>query len=625
MKIKAFILAAGLGTRLRPITNFIPKPLLPLAGKPIVEYVLENLQKLAPQNIGINLHHKPRKLLNWLKTSSYSSRIQIFYEKEILGTGGALKNAYAFLKDSLFLVHNADIFHSFNLREVLDFHLNKKPLATLVVKDIPWANKLFIDKKNRLIGIDPISVPKGCYRKLGFTGVAIYDPQFLDFLPSGFCSVVEGWLKALEQGKTILTYAVKEEWFDVGTPLSYFKTLVHILKLQGETVYFHPQAETDFLDFQGYVSVETPLKFLPGSYLENTIVLSYQGNFSEKLKNGIVGKNFFIPLEKEPILEPCAEGIPIGYGGSDRRFFRIFFFRQNQQKMESYIKMKFLTVDEDFNRTIAYNQFFRTHKIPVPKIYHSDPKRGEIIFEDLGDVSLYTWLKGKRSSKLIRKMYQRVIKNLVKLHSIESKEINIPFRVFDYEHFRWETRYFEQMFLDFLCQFEKIEERLYQEFHILAETCDKFSKNLIHRDFQSQNIMIKDNRVFFIDYQGARIGPPGYDVVSLLWDPYVEIDQSIREDLLYFYLELRQKKDRYFEASAFLRSLPFLKLQRHLQALAAYINLSFFKGKKHFLKFIPNVLRYLKEDLSSVEFEILKKYIWIGFQRVDKILTVSYL
>lgn len=624
MKIKAFILAAGLGTRLRPITNFIPKPLLPLAGKPIVEYVLKNLQKLTPQSIGINLHYQPKKLLNWLKTSSYSSCMQIFYEREILGTGGALKNAYDFLKDSVFLVHNADIFNSFNLKDVLAFHLNEKPLATLVVKDIPWANKLLIDQENRLIGVEPIFMVKDCCRKLGFTGVAIYDPQFLDFLPSGFCSVVEGWLRALEQGKTILTYEVKEDWFDVGTPLSYFKTLIHILKLQGETTYFHPQAETDFLDFQGYVSVETPLKFLPGSYLENIIVLYYHSNFLGKLQNGIVVKNFFIPLEKDLIFEQYEEGIPIGCGGSDRRFFRIFSFKQNQQRMKSYVKMKFLTVDEDLNRTIAYNRFFKTHKIPVPKIYHSDLEKGEIIFEDLGDVSLYTWLKGKKDSKLIRKMYQKVIKNLVKLHSIENKEIDVPFRVFDYEHFRWETNYFEQMFLKFLCQFKNIDERLYQEFHILAKTCDKFFKNIIHRDFQSQNIMIKDNRIFFIDYQGARIGPPGYDVVSLLWDPYVEIDSYLREDLVHFYLELRQKRDKSFNALAFLESLSFLRLQRHLQALAAYINLSFFKGKRHFLKFIPNVLKHIKEDLNDFDFDTLKRYLWIGFKRVDKIITISY-
>lgn len=621
MNIKAFVLAAGLGTRLRPITLNLPKPLLPILGKPIIEYILEHLKTLNLKKIGINLHYQPEKLLGWIKNSSFDNLIQTFYEEEILGTGGALKNAQTFLKDSVFIVYNADVFTFLNLQNILRFHLTYKPIGTLVVRHIPKKNNLYINKEGKLIGIDPFFIPEKFYKKIGFTGIAIYSPEFLDFLPQGFCSVIEGWIKVLKQNKPILTYEISEDWFDIGTPSSYFKTVIFVLKLKGETAYFHPEAQTDFLDFQGYVVVETPTKFLPGSYLENVIFLASCDKFFKQAKNGILGTDFFLPIDKKLLLEPYKKEIPIGYGGSDRKIFRIFL---NRSKDKSYVKMKFSSNDEDFERTILYNQFFISHTIPVPKILDIDRKKREIIFEDLGDVSLYTWLKGKKYNIIIKNMYKNVIRNLVKLHTINLEEKESFFRTFDYEYFRWETSYFKQMFLEFFCKLKKIDKNLEEEFDILARICDKFPKNVIHRDFQSQNIMIKNKEVFFIDYQGARIGPPGYDVVSLLWDPYVDLDSSVRQELISFYLEVRQKKDPHFDKVLFLKSIPFLRLQRHLQALAAYVNLSFFKGKKYFVKFIPRVLTYLKDDLENFEFKVLKKYIQIGLKRVDKTLTISY-
>jgi NDP-sugar pyrophosphorylase family protein len=145
--LSAFILAAGVGERLWPITDHIPKPLLPILGKPILQSILEKLSTLPINNIGINLHHKKESIEDWIKQSAFQKSVELFPENPVLGTGGALKNAEGFLKNGHFLVHNSDIFSDIDLGELIDFHLSSKNFVTLAVHDHPEFNKLEIDKE----------------------------------------------------------------------------------------------------------------------------------------------------------------------------------------------------------------------------------------------------------------------------------------------------------------------------------------------------------------------------------------------------------------------------------------------------------------------------------------------
>jgi aminoglycoside/choline kinase family phosphotransferase len=121
--------------------------------------------------------------------------------------------------------------------------------------------------------------------------------------------------------------------------------------------------------------------------------------------------------------------------------------------------------------------------------------------------------------------------------------------------------------------------------HELAEKADAFPKTIVHRDFQSQNIMITDGDIpRLIDFQGARIGPPGYDVVSMLWDPYYRLDEDLRERLLDYYIQgMIEKSGGKFIEEDFRKTLLTCRLQRHMQALGAYGFLSSVKGKKYFI------------------------------------------
>src|SRR4030043_1019311 len=109
MSLSIFILAAGLGERLRPITDHFPKPLLPILGTPILQSILEKVSTLPAHKIGVNLHHKKEIIENWLRQSAFNKKVEIFPEESVFGTGGALKNGDAFLNTGTFLVHNSDI------------------------------------------------------------------------------------------------------------------------------------------------------------------------------------------------------------------------------------------------------------------------------------------------------------------------------------------------------------------------------------------------------------------------------------------------------------------------------------------------------------------------------------
>lgn len=157
--LNVFILAAGLGERLRPITNHIPKPLLPILGKAVLQSVIEKTSALPVNKIGINLHHKKELIEKWIKQCPFKKNINLFPEEKILGTGGALKNAEAFLKDKTFLVHNSDIVSDINLSALLEHHISSGNLVTLAVHDFPKFNCLLIDKKGVLKGIEKIILP----------------------------------------------------------------------------------------------------------------------------------------------------------------------------------------------------------------------------------------------------------------------------------------------------------------------------------------------------------------------------------------------------------------------------------------------------------------------------------
>jgi hypothetical protein len=203
-------------------------------------------------------------------------------------------------------------------------------------------------------------------------------------------------------------------------------------------------------------------------------------------------------------------------------------------------------------------------------------------------------------------MYRKVIDILVRIHGNATEHVHecplLESRLFDYSHLRWETTYFLEQFVTNLRRTAvRDREALEEDLNLLAKTVSAALPTVIHRDFQCQNIMItRDGSLRLIDYQGARMAPPAYDVASLIWDPYARLDDGMRVRLLEHYLQEMKAASKDFEEKAFLESLVPCRLQRHMQALGAYAFLSQVKGKRYFLRHVPAALRLLAEETSLV-------------------------
>jgi hypothetical protein len=270
--------------------------------------------------------------------------------------------------------------------------------------------------------------------------------------------------------------------------------------------------------------------------------------------------------------------------------------------------------DPDYERHLVYTRFFASHTVPVPAIISTDESRKAALFEDLGDTSLYSYMKLPRSNGHIGDIYRRVLDILVKLHANTTENINecplLQARIFDYDYLRWETGYFLERFVLGLRKTPlKSRQPIDDEFHQLAKKVDAFPKGVIHRDFQCQNIMITRGAVpRVIDFQGARMAPAAYDIASILWDPYHRLDDSVREGLVDHYVSKMKKTSKKFSEKIFADSLILCRLQRHMQALGAYGFLSEVKGKKYFLKHVPEALRLLREESSEKRSEYPELY-----------------
>jgi NDP-sugar pyrophosphorylase family protein len=599
MNLSAFILAAGLGERLRPITNHIPKPLLPILGKPMLETVLEKISALPVTTIGVNLHYKKETISHWFNQSAFRHIIELFPENIVLGTGGGLKNAEHFLKDSTFLVHNADIVSDIDLQQLIDFHLTSHNLATFAVHDYPEFNRLAVDEKGFFKGFNSSSEK---LKNVAFTGIAVYDPEFLKFLPAGVSSVIDAWLKAIRDGEIIGTFDITGSyWSDIGTPVAYAKAVINELRRNGEMVYIHPTAKgCQHIEIDGYVAIENESILDQGISLRNCIVLpGTEIDIKDHFENCILGPGFKIDLSESDLFDSAdGNSFLIGTGGSDRKYSRVKLDKHSAVLMQSP------DGDPDFQRHIEYTLFFRGHSIPVPELIDIASDNKTALFEDFGDLSLYSWLKCPRDRGMIEKMYKKVIDILILIHTEVTEHISecplLRKRIFDYEHLRWETGYFVERFVEGVSKIKTDNlPELNEEFHRLALKVDSFPKTIVHRDFQSQNIMIAKGGIpRIIDYQGARIGPPAYDLVSILWDPYYRLENDLRKSLLDYYMNIMSENSRWFSQNEFRETMVPCRLQRHMQALGAYGFLSSAKGKKYFLKYIPEGVRLLKEDVS---------------------------
>jgi len=559
--MKALILAAGFGERLRPFTKNIPKPLFTLGGRPLLDIIISKLAQAGCQAIMINTHHLHQKIDSFLSEKKYPIPVTTCHEPEILGTGGAIKNIFDFWDDDPFMVINSDIVTDIDLKKVYEFHLSHDHPVTLVLHDDKEFNTVSVNHSGHVIDFnsdlplnpllfswsDPFKHIKP--EKTGrftFTGIQVIDPEVLDYISENtFSSSIDIYRRLIAKNKKICAFfSEKNYWRDIGSPDRYRR------------VVFENMAPQAF-------------------------------------------KQAFPGWSEKRIVRFVLKG-----DGSDRSWFRLTDGRDSLLMADHGIKKHGSTTEID--AFVAIGRHLYDKGMPVPKIFLYDIFAGLVFMEDLGDVNLQSVILNAQGTDTIVSYYTSAIRLLGKL-SVSGAVGFDPAWTYQTPAYdkgmilEKECRYFVEAFLNGYIGMNIYFGDLEDEFTSLADKALEFSvKGFMHRDLQSRNIMVKNHRFYLIDFQGSRLGPIQYDLASLLIDPYVELSCALREELLDFGVETLSSVIG-TDPIDFLSCYKYCAITRNLQILGAFGYLSRIKKKTYFEKYIPHAIKTLMQHLAALE------------------------
>ena len=229
--MKAMVLAAGLGTRLRPLTNDRPKALVEVAGETLLAITLARLRSFGVREVIVNVHHFAEMISAYLKAhDDFGMRIEISREDVLLDTGGGLKRAAWFFLEGAqdsFLLHNVDVVSTIDLAEMLRLHRERSALATLAVQPRPTSRPLLFDENGELcgrrVGRDgnpEMARPAEHSQELAFSGIHVLSQRiFSELSEEGVFSIIPAYLRLAAQGERIVAFrADAYEWRDLGRP-----------------------------------------------------------------------------------------------------------------------------------------------------------------------------------------------------------------------------------------------------------------------------------------------------------------------------------------------------------------------------------------------------------------------
>lgn len=232
--MKAMVLAAGLGTRLRPLTDDRPKALVEVAGRTLLEITLARLRAAGVSDVIVNTHHFAEMIQDYLRArDSFGMRIEVSREEELLDTGGGLKRAAHFFLDGgggseePFILHNVDVLSTIDLGRMMQFHAERNALATLAVQERETSRYLLFDERSLLCGrragrdgTPELARPCAEMRALAFAGIHVISPLiFSKMKESGAFSIITTYLNLAGAGEKIAGFrADKYDWRDLGRP-----------------------------------------------------------------------------------------------------------------------------------------------------------------------------------------------------------------------------------------------------------------------------------------------------------------------------------------------------------------------------------------------------------------------
>ncbi len=260
---------------------------------------------------------------------------------------------------------------------------------------------------------------------------------------------------------------------------------------------------------------------------------------------------------------------------------------------------------------LEFSRHFRRHGLPVPEIYAEDLSHGAYLEEDLGDTTLFEFLSKNRAGENIApqavEAYRKVVAVLPRFQIEAGRDLNYkvcyPCASFDHQSIAWDLNYFKYYFLR-LAGIPFNEQELEDDFGRLTKFLLSAGRDyFLYRDFQSRNVMLRDGRPFFLDYQGGRKGALQYDIASLLYDAKADLPPELRQQLLDHYID-RLADFIELEREVFMQHYYAYVYVRIMQALGAYGFRGFYERKAHFLQSVPYALKNLRWLLHHIKLPI---------------------
>jgi NDP-sugar pyrophosphorylase family protein/aminoglycoside/choline kinase family phosphotransferase len=528
----AFILGAGLGTRLRPLTENCPKPLLPIAGRPMVLQAMEKLRAAGTKRFLINTHHCPEAWTAAFPEGKFGdAEVRLIHEPVILETGGGLANIASLLgdEDAHLVIWNGDILSDCDIAAAFAHHRDNGGEATLVVREQGPNRNVRItddgavtDMRGRLGGTDT------AYQ---YAGICFATKAFVLGLPAAAESLVEHFLRRIQaQPGSIQGYLDSSaSWHDLGTVEEYLAVKARLEKPVRGAI-----APAEAAQAHGY---------------------------------GLI------------------EGGEVLKGGSGRRFHRV----RNAGGETAVL----CVYDDSRPENLIYGDLAGMLRDKIgahaPAVIAEDKDAGVLILEDLGATDLWSLAEGAEFPWVA---VASALEQVASLHrhgaeAAASSGVTLM-EAFGPNLYQWERQYFQ----DNVLAGRKVDRGVLDEMASLAKELTAQSPVVIHRDFQSQNIMVRDGKAWLIDFQGMRFGSMFYDFASLAFDPYLR-----RSDMDLWRIEIedhaREVSDWKGSSDEFSHLFHVAATQRLLQACGAYGFLGHKKGRPEYLAHLPQGLHNL--------------------------------
>jgi N-acetylmuramate 1-kinase len=298
--------------------------------------------------------------------------------------------------------------------------------------------------------------------------------------------------------------------------------------------------------------------------------------------------------DRQPQLA-SAELVALSGDASTRRYFRL------RGAAGSYVLALYpepFAADE--LSYVSVRSLFQSYGLPVPATVDMDGARGVVLQEDLGDLTLQEALRGAGDAAR-DELYREAVDQLaqLQLRAAQGAQKSACFRIaFDIEKLSWELHYFQKHFLEGLRAAElTVEDRavLSEAFHQLSQEIASWPRVLCHRDYHSRNLMPHAEKLYWIDFQDARMGPTSYDLASLLRDAYVDIPEALQEDLKE---RFRQQASPDEPREVFRKRYDLMCVQRNLKTLGTFGFMATVRQNPVYLQYVPRTLEHARRNLS---------------------------